>query len=53
MEKSDSLGHRISRHRWSTRVITNVASDIENAIQKVSHGDQLVFFYLKSFKSTF
>lgn len=33
--------NRISKHRWSTRMITNVADEIGNVIQKVQHGDQL------------
>ena len=34
--------HRISRHRWSSRVITNVVGEVENVIQKVQLGDQSV-----------
>lgn len=42
----DKLGgsvHRISRHRWSSRVITNVVGEVENVIQKVQMGDQFAY----------
>lgn len=53
VEKNDET--RISKHRWSSRMITNVAGEIENVIQKVHLGDQWVLltfcFYFLSFFS--
>ncbi|KAI6207049.1 Sugar transporter SWEET1 [Aphelenchoides besseyi] len=40
VEKNES---RISKHRWSTRVIANVTGEIENVINKVHLGDQFAY----------
>ncbi|KAI1732743.1 sugar efflux transporter for intercellular exchange domain-containing protein [Ditylenchus destructor] len=34
---------RISKHRWSSRVISNIENEIDNVIQKVHLGDQFAY----------
>lgn len=41
IEKKDET--RISKHRWSTRVIANVTNEIDNVISKVHLGDQFAY----------
>uniref|UniRef100_A0A914KHD9 Sugar transporter SWEET1 n=1 Tax=Meloidogyne incognita TaxID=6306 RepID=A0A914KHD9_MELIC len=43
-EDKMSLGiDRISHHRWSSRILTNVVGEVENAIQKVQIGEQFAY----------
>jgi hypothetical protein len=51
LDKMAGSIHRISRQRWSSRVITNVVGEVENVIQKVQLGDQSVFKFNILFKN--
>ncbi|KAF7636850.1 hypothetical protein Mgra_00003794 [Meloidogyne graminicola] len=42
---------RISNHRWSSRILSNVVGEVENAIQKVQLGEQFAYSH-KLDKST-
>lgn len=43
VEKNPNDQFRISKHRWSSRVVSNMAGEIENVIQKVHLGDQFAY----------
>jgi solute carrier family 50 protein (sugar transporter) len=43
VEKNKNDAFRISKHRWSSRVIDNMAGEIENVIHKVHLADQFAY----------